>query len=159
MLDAIIGNTDRHHENWAIIESQESTQSKHRYAELSPTYDHASCLGREMTDNLRQFGLSGRKPSWSPASYRAKGRSAFYSKESENDALTPLGSFMTAATTFPTAAGAWLERLSWITAKVTDKLLQAIPNERISTLGRDFAAALLQLGVAELTAFQASIKA
>ncbi|MEL7142276.1 MAG: hypothetical protein AAFY33_05670 [Cyanobacteria bacterium J06643_4] len=39
LLDTWIGNTDRHHENWGFIETVDGS------THLSPTYDHASCLG------------------------------------------------------------------------------------------------------------------
>ncbi|WP_172435571.1 HipA domain-containing protein, partial [Escherichia coli] len=43
LLDAWIGNTDRHHENWAFISLGEKIY-------LAPTYDHASSMGRELSD-------------------------------------------------------------------------------------------------------------
>jgi hypothetical protein len=46
MLDAFIGNTDRHHENWAVLERADRAG---RHASLAPSYDHASSLGREGT--------------------------------------------------------------------------------------------------------------
>ena len=36
MFDALIGNTDRHHENWAVVDAERS---------LAPTYDHGASLG------------------------------------------------------------------------------------------------------------------
>ena len=55
MLDALIGNTDRHHENWGIMTGRGRPQV------LAPTYDHASSLGRELSDQKRQarMGNSG----------------------------------------------------------------------------------------------------
>jgi hypothetical protein len=44
LLDALIGNTDRHHENWAVVVSRSSPGA--RFLELAATYDHASSLGR-----------------------------------------------------------------------------------------------------------------
>src|SRR5690606_28493487 len=45
MLDALIGNTDRHHENWGVVSTR--TSAGHALA-LAPSYDHASSLGREL---------------------------------------------------------------------------------------------------------------
>jgi len=39
MLDAVIGNQDRHHDNWGVIDTQDGA----RY--LAPAFDLASCLG------------------------------------------------------------------------------------------------------------------
>jgi hypothetical protein len=50
LLDAWIGNTDRHHENWGIISLNGRTY-------LAPTYDHASSLARELRDEKRQQWL------------------------------------------------------------------------------------------------------
>lgn len=41
MLDALISNQDRHHENWAIMLNNETGEQF-----LCPTYDHAASLGR-----------------------------------------------------------------------------------------------------------------
>jgi len=50
VLDAVIGNTDRHHENWGIL----LRRTKRRWmGMLAPTFDHASSLGRELRDETR----------------------------------------------------------------------------------------------------------
>ena len=49
ILDALIGNVDRHHENWGILRRrQENGKWEGR---LAPTFDHASSLGRELQDS------------------------------------------------------------------------------------------------------------
>lgn len=49
LLDAWIGNGDRHHENWGIVRIKtDSNPEETEY--LAPTYDHASSLGRELSD-------------------------------------------------------------------------------------------------------------
>ncbi|MDE0025051.1 MAG: HipA domain-containing protein [Spirochaetaceae bacterium] len=47
ILDAVIGNVDRHHENWGILCKVVDGRLKGR---LAPTFDHASSLGRELLD-------------------------------------------------------------------------------------------------------------
>lgn len=47
VLDAWIGNTDRHEENWAVIEAPEVP------AYLAPTFDHGSALGSGLVDAKR----------------------------------------------------------------------------------------------------------
>lgn len=49
VLDALIGNVDRHHENWGVLRKRTNGEWLDR---LAPTFDHASSLGRE----LRDFG-------------------------------------------------------------------------------------------------------
>ena len=50
LLDAVIGNVDRHHENWGILGKDVDGSVKGR---LAPTFDHASSLGRELLDTGR----------------------------------------------------------------------------------------------------------
>lgn len=52
LLDAWIGNGDRHHENWGFV-----VRLPEGIPHLAPTYDHASCLGRELLDAKRQEKL------------------------------------------------------------------------------------------------------
>ncbi len=46
VLDALIGNVDRHHENWGLVGHPETDQQGNRtfLVYVAPTYDHASCL-------------------------------------------------------------------------------------------------------------------
>ncbi len=54
VLDAVIGNTDRHHENWGILIRR---VRRNYLGRLSPSFDHASSLGRELSDDRRQHNL------------------------------------------------------------------------------------------------------
>ena len=47
VFDAVIGNVDRHHENWGILCKLVDGRMRGR---LAPTFDHASSLGRELVD-------------------------------------------------------------------------------------------------------------
>lgn len=52
VLDALIGNTDRHHENWGLrLHSPVARQT--RVLSAAPSFDHASSLGRELLDARR----------------------------------------------------------------------------------------------------------
>jgi hypothetical protein len=53
LLDTWIGNGDRHHENWGFIRRERASTSE-TIIYLAPTYDHASSLGRELSDRKRQ---------------------------------------------------------------------------------------------------------
>lgn len=59
LLDALIVNTDRHHANWAVITSP--NQDGTLRVEISPTFDHASSLGRELTDQRRSAKLGAER--------------------------------------------------------------------------------------------------
>ena len=53
ILDGLIRNTDRHHENWGMIYDDAT-----RTYFLAPSYDHATSLGRNLTDDNRRNRLS-----------------------------------------------------------------------------------------------------
>lgn len=61
VLDALVGNTDRHPGNWALLEA-DADASRH----LAPTYDHGSALGAGLTDDNRRTR--------NPSDFAAKGR-------------------------------------------------------------------------------------
>ena len=89
LLDALIGNTDRHHENWAVIESEGKQM-------LAPSYDHASCLGRELGDPERADRLRGGDRQRTVARYCERTRPALYEAPGDRRPLrgsdkTPIG--------------------------------------------------------------------
>lgn len=52
VLDALICNTDRHHDNWGLLRGL-SKQGKTMHS-IAPSFDHASSLGRELRDERRK---------------------------------------------------------------------------------------------------------
>jgi hypothetical protein len=53
VLDAVIANTDRHEENWAVVEAEDGRRW------LSPSFDHASSFGFQLSDEQRRAFLLG----------------------------------------------------------------------------------------------------
>lgn len=136
LLDALIVNTDRHHQNWGLVVELEDGR---RW--LAPTFDHASSFGRELTDAERTRRLSTNDKRGDVEAYLARARSAFYGLDGK--ALTPVEAFVHAARHRPVAGRAWLERLD--TTKPADwaPMLRRVPGQRMSDAAKDFALALL----------------
>ena len=86
-LDALIGNQDRHHENWGVIVGADGD------VRLAPTYDHASSLGRNEKDAVRRRKLTTRDAGDSVESYVARATSALYRSSGDSKALPTLESF------------------------------------------------------------------
>ena len=58
LLDGLIGNTDRHHDNWML-----KYESRTGSAEITvaPSFDHGSSLGRELSDKSREYKIRNRE--------------------------------------------------------------------------------------------------
>ena len=135
LLDAWIGNGDRHHENWGII-SKKIVSAATETIYLAPTYDHASSLGRELSDEKRQQR--------SVEAYANNCSSAFYRSFADNKPLKTFDVFIYVADIYPKAANAWLERLSTISKANTLEICDRIPTHRISPVAINFAQKILE---------------
>lgn len=146
LLDAWIGNTDRHHENWGVIEWNQtpSTPSeRHITKYLAPTYDHASSLGCHETDEKRRKRLATDDQNFSVEAYAARARSSLYLKTGDTKPLLTFDAFTEAATRYPLAARIWLDRLAGTSGIETDTLFKRLPSERITETGIEFARKML----------------
>ena len=144
MLDALIGNTDRHHENWGVL----LTSAEPRRAELAPTYDHASSLGRELSEGRRsrRDTRTGREPA---SQYFARARSALFSTPEAERPMSPIEAFRAASARAAPAGQFWLDRLRGL----GDALLgcvEAVPPEAMEAGARAFCRQLLGIGVQTL---------
>ncbi|NEP77182.1 MAG: HipA-like protein [Okeania sp. SIO3B3] len=133
LLDAWIGNTDRHHENWGFIMNNSVS--------LTPTFDHASSLGRELLDSQKQNKTNNK----TVKNYAAKSRSAMYDKIGDKKAMLTLDLFEQAAQKYPKAAIIWLENLAYISAEDTLSLFNRIPKNYISEISIEFAQEILKI--------------
>jgi len=136
MLDALIGNTDRHHENWAII-----SNGGREY--LAPSYDHASSLGRELRDEKRNIRLTTTDRNQSIEFYASKAPSALYGGEARSKTLTTLETFQIAHRKLPNAANYWLNRLNDLDVEMINAIVARIPLSVMSTEAFGFAKKML----------------
>jgi hypothetical protein len=141
LLDALIGNTDRHHQNWGVLVPH-GFGSEADHVVLAPTFDHASSLGRELDDATRVRRCTTRDRRSDVAAYVTKARSALYADEDQRP-LTALEAFVSAARTVPQAAIAWLERLRNVTPDAVVDLVARVPGRIMSDPARQFAVAFL----------------
>ncbi len=135
LLDAWIGNGDRHHENWGVIRKKIVSPATETIC-LTPTYDHASCLGRELSDEKRQKCLV--------EAYANKCFSAFYSSVEDRKPLKTFDVFTYVARKYPDATTIWLERLDTISKINILDIFSRIPKSLISPIAADFAQKILE---------------
>ncbi|HEY6802002.1 MAG TPA: hypothetical protein VI306_00355 [Pyrinomonadaceae bacterium] len=149
MLDALIGNTDRHHENWGLIDvvdPQTNIQSRH----LAPTYDHASSLGRNESEENVSRRLTSRDRGYTVQKYAEKCHSAFFLKADDHKPLTTYEAFKYAAAKQPHAAQVWLNQLDRIDEREIARMFSEIPVERISPVVSGFAEAIIRFNKGRL---------
>lgn len=140
LLDALIGNTDRHHENWAVIQKYGFEPiAPGLYPRLAPTYDHASCLGRNEPDAKRDERLRTRDKGNSVEAYADRCASALYLDASDRKPLRTIDAFRHAAEIAPRAAEAWTARLRSCGEDDLARLIAEVPRERCSTVAQEFA--------------------
>ena len=139
MLDALVGNQDRHHENWGVIWLPE------RGVFFAPTFDHASSLGRNEQDHVRNEILTTKDQGRSIAAYAQRARSALFASPNDAKPLKTLEAFNEAAKIRPQAAEFWLNRLSDITQQDFDLILNEIPDSEISPTAKVFASKIFEI--------------
>lgn len=138
LLDVLIGNTDRHHENWGII----SRDGEER-AVLAPSYDHASSLGRELRDSERTGRLNTRDQRYTVEAYTQRAHSAWFLDAARKQPLSPLDAFCEAGRRRPEAARVWLDSLHGTSVTHLDDIIARVPEEMMSQAARDFSRRLL----------------
>ena len=140
VLDALILNTDRHHENWALLRSRRSDGSLHQ--EVAPSYDHASSLARnEPAATLAQWMDDKQldRVAW----YAQRGHGGIFLRGDKRGA-NPLRLVMVAVRRWPRYFQPWLERVRSLDFSVVEGILRRVPEQTISPEHREFALALLR---------------
>jgi hypothetical protein len=132
LMDALIGNGDRHHENWAVIHTPEGRR-------LAPSYDHASSLGRELLDEDRAARLKSADRGYTLDRYAARARSAFYGSPIDAKPLSPIDAFRAAAHLRPEAGEFWLARLVDLGQDAVERIVDVVPTNLITDVARRFA--------------------
>lgn len=140
MLDALVGNQDRHDENWGLILLPKGGVT------LAPTFDHASSLGRNESDETRVERLNTKDQGWSVERYVERARSALYGRVGEKS-LTTLEAFEEAARLAEVreAKSYWLSMLKATHIADFRVILDNIPPAEISEPAKNFAFKMLEI--------------
>jgi len=137
MLDVVIGNVDRHHENWGIlVRIGESEGDFH--AELAPSFDHASSLGRELREPRREALLGGRSGQSTVAVYASRARSAIYLGTEDAKPLLTLDAFSRFSEHAPNARRIWLDKLKGLSEDSLRECVERVPPNILSRSSAEF---------------------
>ncbi len=147
VFDALIGNTDRHHENWGILRRQTADRWT---GMLAPTFDHASSLGRELRDEgpgkTRKRLLAEKRIQV----YAESATGAIYWEASDRRGLSPLELVRRAATRHPDLFRAILLTIEKFDHEQLTNILDHVPTDWMTDLAREFVIALMCYNLQEL---------
>lgn len=145
VLDALIGNTDRHHENWGFLwqvqvhidEVSEAGRLSKEY-DVAPTFDLGSSLGRELLDGKRIEHLQ----KGTVEKYLRKARGGIYIP-GERRGASPLALVESTARTYPDFFRPALDVLRKTPLAQITAVVDRVPYERMSEPAKAFAQAML----------------
>jgi hypothetical protein len=138
VLDALIGNTDRHHENWGLL-LQFSKESSAITLGVAPSFDHASSLGRELRDERRAELLKENRVRW----YINKARGGIFRSGDDQHGENPLRLVQVAAKAYPSYFRSTLERVATLTPQRVQSIVEFLPSQRASNQAKHFAERML----------------
>ncbi len=145
ILDAMICNVDRHHENWGILRSAAAAK-KPAMQTIAPTFDHASSLGRELRDEKRKTLLAAHRI----GEYVSKGSGAIYWKKTDPKGENPLALCTRAANIHRSYFKPWIDRVKNIAPAELEVLVSDVPDDWMSPIAKQFAKAILLYTTEEL---------
>jgi len=139
VLDAWVGNTDRHHQNWGVLRTPSAATTT-----LAPTYDHASSLGFLLSDDERSRRLTSRDSQYTVDAFAKRAETPFEGRPH------PLAAAATACANVERDVVAnLLERLSNKRDTIGD-VLARIPDDRVTPPALDFASELAAANASEM---------
>lgn len=143
VLDALIGNTDRHHENWGILRKRRGDRWT---GFMAPSFDHASSLGRELLDVRRNRWLAENRVN----KYAERGRGAVFWSEDERHGPSPLELVRRAAGKYPDLFRQASRKLEGIDEADFRQIVERVPSGWITSSSRAFALELLRYNFRQL---------
>ena len=138
VLDALIGNTDRHEKNRAVVVSGSGRRC------LAPTFDHASSLGFLLSDPQKEERLKSKDRNYTPEAFADRAKTRFVTKQHPIDAVAEARMLDGGD-----AAAYWLNQPKHVDDLVAP--IWAILKHRMSTTARVFAERVMHHTGARLT--------
>jgi hypothetical protein len=138
MLDALVANQDRHHENWGAVRTPRETVLR-----LAPSFDHGASLARNLTDDERKDRLRSKDIGRQIPHFSQRARSSFYREPKDARALSTFEAFQEFARRTPDAARTWLDTLGGVTEEEICAIIDKVPGERMSPITKEFTTQLI----------------
>jgi hypothetical protein len=147
ILDALIGNTDRHHENWGLLLSPEMRENSVKLTiDAAPTFDHASSLGRELRDERRINILQNKRV----GEYVRAGKGGIYVDNKALHGANPLRIAEFGVRQYPQFFKPVLNSIAGLSEDQLCTIIDRVPAHRMSDQAREFARSMLSYSLSEL---------
>ena len=143
VFDAVIGNTDRHSENWAILQRQDTSC---KVESLAPTYDHGSSLGHELMDERRERYLAEE----SVGSYAERGHGQIYRRRTEKRGPSPLELVRLAIPQYRDPFRAAATLLDRVNESSLREIVDSVPRDWMAPSARAFAFEIMSYSCGQL---------
>lgn len=145
VLDALICNTDRHHDNWGLL--REIGPRKTTRHSVAPSFDHASSLGRELLAERRDRILCERD---GLERYLARGRGGIFFSGDDLKGENPLRLAIRAAQEYPSYFGPVFKRIRQVEASDLYAIVERVPGEWMAETAKKFCCLLLNATLGQL---------
>ncbi len=145
VFDALVGNTDRHHENWGILlrptRHQEDGKPIGFTIEIAPTFDHASSLGRELLDDKRKALLD---ETGALERYIRKARGGIHANADARRGMSPIALVEMIANRHPEFFDPWQKRIERFDQTFAKDVVSRAADDWMSETAKKFALAFME---------------
>ena len=142
VLDAVVGNTDRHSENWGILQKQSSPLN---IKSLAPSYDHGSSLGHELMSDRRERWLKR-----GVDAYVDGGRGEIYWQNTDRHGPSPLELIRLAISQYPEPFRNAIAKVDNLDDSILQGIVNALPADWMEPSARTFALELMRYSCRQL---------
>lgn len=149
VLDALICNTDRHHDNWGLL--RRIGPSKKTIHSVAPSFDHASSLGRELLEERRRMILSDPR---GVARYVFRGRGGIFYSQADAKGENPLRLAIRAAGEYPVYFVPIFKRLRQLHDEEMHAIVKKFPKNWMDAQAQDFCCRMLSTTLQKLKEVQ-----
>jgi hypothetical protein len=145
VLDALILNTDRHHENWGVLRTT-MPDGAVSY-EIAPSFDHASSLARNEPPEKLAGWLN---ESWRVEWYMQGAHGGIYLPENPEKGANPYTIAEKAILEWPEYFAYWQDVLDKVEQPAIDQIVDRIPDAVMAMEQKKFVKALLAFTLSKL---------
>lgn len=132
VLDALVGNTDRHHENWGVLVGPSAAAPP----VLAASFDHASSLGFQLSDSRRAALVEAGDGEQALDDYAKRGISRHFAGK-------PLLLDLAAEAVRAAGGASCIDALQDLQVSDIEEVVAAVPTDRMSLPARTFVVRLL----------------